>query len=63
MRYLISLIMMSCVGLVACSDKDSTPQGVLTDSQKKALEAAKDLDDTLLKADEERRKKLEEETR
>jgi len=55
------LIIISCAGLVACSDK-AEPEGVLTTSQEKVLNDAKAVDDTLLNADEERRKKLEEAT-
>jgi hypothetical protein len=62
MKYLLSLLIISCVGLVACSDKEAKNEGVLTDSQEKALEGAKDVNDTILNADEERRKKLEEAT-
>jgi hypothetical protein len=62
MKYFICLIILTCTALSACSDKDEKPQGVLTESQEKALDGAKDVNDTILNADEERRKKLEEET-
>ncbi len=62
MKYLICLIILTCTCLSACSDKEEKPQGVLTESQEKALDGAKAVNDTILDADEERRKKLEEET-
>ncbi len=62
MKYLLSLIVVMSMGITACSDKDTKNEGVLTDTQNKALEGAKDLNDTILNADEERRKKLEEDT-
>ncbi len=65
MKYAIGLIIL--ISLAACSEKktesqDAQPQGVLTESQKKALQDAKAVDDKLLQADEERRKQLEEAT-
>lgn len=62
MKYYICLIILTCTVLSACSDKDEKPQGVLTETQEKSLDDAKAVNDTILNADEERRKKLEEET-
>lgn len=62
MKDLPVLIMISILGLVGCTDKDQKPETVLTNSQEKALKDAKGVDDTILNADEERRKKLEEDT-
>ena len=61
MKYFICLTILTCTVLSACSDKDEKPRGVLTETQEKALDGAKDVNDTILNADEERRKKLEEE--
>lgn len=62
MKYLIGLMMVTSVALTACGDKEAKHEGVLTDSQEKVLNDAKAVDDKLLNADEERRKKLEEAT-
>lgn len=62
MKYLIGLMIIMSVALVACSDKEAKHEGVLTNSQEKALDDAKAVDDKILNADEERRKKLEEAT-
>lgn len=62
MKYLMSLLLACCIGLTACSDKEAKHEGVLTNAQEKALEGAKDVNDTILNADEERRKNLEEAT-
>lgn len=57
----ISLLLLVVFALAACSadEKSEKPQGVLTDTQTKALEQAKSVDDTLKKAEEERRKTLD----
>jgi hypothetical protein len=47
MKYFICLIILTCAGLSACSDKDEKPQGVLTESQEKALDGAKDVNEKL----------------
>ncbi len=58
---LLSIFLMALLCLGACSKKaDDKPQGVLTDTQKRALEQAKGVEDTLKKAEEERKKALEE---
>jgi hypothetical protein len=57
----ISLLLCLVLALVACSpdEKLDKPQGVLTDTQTKTLEKAKAVEETLKKAEEERRKTLE----
>jgi hypothetical protein len=63
MKHLFILILITSMGLVACSDnKEAKHEGVLTNAQEKALNDAKAVDDKILKADEERKKKLDEET-
>lgn len=44
--------------LIACSQEE--PSGVLSESQKKALDGAKEVEDILKDADEKRRELLEE---
>jgi len=48
----------------ACSPQSpgEKPQGVLTETQKKTLQKAKETEDVIKKADEERRKQLDENT-
>lgn len=58
---LISLLLSALFMLAACSadEKTEKPEGVLTEPQTKAIEQAKAVEDTLQKAEEERRKTLE----
>jgi len=48
--------------VTACIPKspEEKPQGVLSDAQQRTLDKAKETEDVLKKADDERRKKLEE---
>lgn len=49
------------VALTACSadEKTAKPDGILTETQTKALEQSKTVEETLKRAEEERRKTLE----
>jgi len=60
MKILLSLSLLCCLVLGACSSDDK-PSTVLTNSQEKALKDAKAIDDTLIEANKERAKQLEEE--
>jgi uncharacterized protein YcfL len=57
----LSLLALVIFALAACSadEKTAKPEGVLTETQTKTLEQAKAVDETLKKAEEERRKTLE----
>lgn len=62
MKYVLSLLILTAISLTACSEKDSKPEGVLTNTQEKALKDAKAVNDTILNADEDRQKKIDEMT-
>jgi outer membrane biogenesis lipoprotein LolB len=56
----ILLLAIFSIVLTACSDKPDKPQGVLTDAQQHTLDKAKQTEDVLNKANEERLKKIDE---
>jgi len=57
----LMFLVLAIIVLAACSadEKPAKPEGVLTEAQTKTLEQAKAVDETLKKAEEERRKTLE----
>ena len=57
----ILLLMFTAFVLAACSadEKTEKPAGILTETQTKALEQSKAVEDTLKKAEEDRRKALD----
>lgn len=58
--YQILLLAIFSIVLAACSDKTDKPKGVLTDAQQHTLDKAKQTEDVLKKANEERLKKVDE---
>lgn len=57
--YQVIFLLMLSISFAACSEK---PQGVLTDAQQHTLDKAKQTEDILKKANEERLKKIDEAT-
>ena len=57
----LSFLALVIFALTACSadEKTASPEGILSEAQIKALEQSKALEETLKKAEEERRKTLE----
>ncbi|WP_062066377.1 hypothetical protein [Cellvibrio sp. OA-2007] len=57
----LSFLALVIFALTACStdEKAAKPEGILTETQTKALEQSKALEETLKKTEEERRKTLE----
>jgi len=58
----LAFLLVSAVIFSSCSPKnpEEKPQGVLSDAQQHTLDKAKETEDVLKKADEERLKKLDE---
>ena len=57
-----ALFLLTSIVVASCSPKtlEEKPQGVLSDAQQHTLDKAKETEDVLKKADEERLKKLDE---